>query len=557
MCALSTPSWIATALASLPESSLTKIIAGLSVSAAAMVIRYILSTIRTKDFPPGPPTFPGIGNLHQIPLEQPFIKFHEWSKVYGDIIGLKIGPNNIVVLHSAKYVRELLDKRGAIYSGRPYSHIPAEHVFKEHGDKHILNLQYGPYLKRWRSAIAYLVGPAGVKQTLPMQEMTSATLLHQLLVEPAGSLNHLKNWALATPLLAITGQRLEDRGQEFADRFFEAQHNWLGLLEPGNAPPVDLIPALRWVPERWADWKTKARFVREYMIEEYDHFFQTASGLASKSKSKDTATCGEVTSSFPSLMTKILEDQDHLKEGERPLTAEEIGWMGGGLVDAAVDTTWATVMSFIMFFAQYPEVQAKAQEEIDRVYGDKPASGEDLDNLLYLRASMLEVFRLRPPAPNGLPHVLTRDDVFEGYKIPKGTTILTNIWGMQRNPDDYDEPEKFMPERYLNNPSGLKAGIEATDGKKPTYTFGAGRRICPGEAFAYNSVLLVMAKLLWAFKIIAPEPLDISEETGFNTGLVLGPKPFNVNFVPRDETKKRGIIADLAARTAAMDGVVI
>lgn len=128
---------------------------------------------------------------------------------------------------------------------------------------------------------------------------------------------------------------------------------------------------------------------------------------------------------------------------------------------------------------------------------------------------------------------------------------------MQRDPADYDDPENFIPERYLNNPSGLKAGVAATDGKKPTYTFGAGRRICPGEAFAHNSVLLVMAKLLWAFNIIAPEPIDMRVETGFHTGLVLGPKPFKVDFVARDETKAAGIVADFEARTAAMKATVM
>jgi hypothetical protein len=76
------------------------------------------------------------------------------------------------------------------------------------------------------------------------------------------SMDHIKHWALATPLLAITGQRLEDRGKAFADRFFDAQEKWLELLEPGNTPPVDIFPFLRWIPEKLADWKTKARTVR-------------------------------------------------------------------------------------------------------------------------------------------------------------------------------------------------------------------------------------------------------------------------------------------------------
>ena len=99
-----------------------------------------------------------------------------------------------------------------------------------------------------------------------------------------------------------------------------------------------------------------------------------------------------------------------------------------------------------------------------------------------------------------------------------------------------------MPERYLAHPAGLKDGVDAARGQRPTYTFGAGRRICPGEQFAENSVLVALSKVLWTFNIIAPEPLDISVETGFHTGLVLSPNPFKVDFVVRDETKKEAFM---------------
>lgn len=365
----STPSWLVT---------------GATASAAlvaAAILRYLLSTRRPKGFPPGPPTLLGVGNLHQIPIERPFIKFHEWAETYGDIIGLKVGPANLVVLHDPQYVRELLDRRGAIYSGRPYSYIPSEHVFAEHGDKHILNLQNGPYLRRWRSAVAYLVGPAGLKQTLPMQEATSATLVKKLLQTPSDFPDHIKNWALATPLLVITGQKLDDREKGFLDRFFNAQKKWLELLEPGNAPPVDIFPFLRWVP--FADWKKKAKYVRDYMLEEYEGFFQTAKALSSD-------IGGEAPAS-QSLMTKIIEDQDKDVKPANRFTHDEIAFMGGGLLDAAVDTTWSTILSFIMFMATYPDMQAKVQKEIDSVSPGQPPGGDIIDRLPYTRACLFEV----------------------------------------------------------------------------------------------------------------------------------------------------------------------
>jgi len=77
----------------------------------------------------------------------------------------------------------------------------------------------------------------------------------------------------------------------------------------------------------------------------------------------------------------------------------------------------------------YPKIQRKAQEEIDRVIGNKrlPSMG-DRKNLPYVNAIVKEVFRWHPIGPMGLPHMTTENDMFQGYLIPKGALILPNIW---------------------------------------------------------------------------------------------------------------------------------
>ncbi|CAH0022322.1 unnamed protein product [Clonostachys rhizophaga] len=530
-------------------------VASVSLALAFVLTRFCLATLRPKDYPPGPPTVLGLGNLGQIPLKQPFIQFGKWSKTYGDILGLKVGPSNLVILHNPQTVHQLLSKRAAHYSGRPYSYIPNEHVFCQHADKHILNLQNTPYLRKWRAAVAHLIGTSGLKQVLPMQEATAAALAKQLLnTTPSATLDYLKQWALATPLLAITGQRLEERGKAFSDRFFKAQKLWLELLEPGNAPPVDMVPMLRWIPERLASWKTDARYVRDYMFEEYASYLESAQKLSGKA---GVATPGQNKSTrFRCLMAKILEDgleDGKDKSGKLGFSSDELAYLGGGLLDAAVDTTWASMMSFVLYLAAYPDVQEKVYQEVSRISPDQIPGGDRLGDLPYIGACLAEIFRLCPPAPNGLPRILDRDDIVDGYRIPKGTTVLANVWSMQRNPDDYEQPDEFIPERYLNHPLGLKKGADATD-KRATYTFGAGRRLCPGEAFAQNSIITAIAKLIWSFKIEPAGPLDLNTETGFHTGLVMGPEPFKVNFVLRDPKRKEEILRDYDVCQTALAG---
>ena len=78
---------------------------------------------RPKDYPPGPPTLPIIGNLHLMPSEQPHLQFKKWADEYGPIYSLVIGTNTLVVLSSGAVVKELLDKRSAIYSSRPILYV--------------------------------------------------------------------------------------------------------------------------------------------------------------------------------------------------------------------------------------------------------------------------------------------------------------------------------------------------------------------------------------------------------------------------------------------------
>jgi cytochrome P450 len=204
-----------------------------AVTGAAYVLlligQFLLQTRRPKGFPPGPPTLLGLGNLHQIPLQRPFQKFHEWSKVYGDIFGLKMGPKNFVIISSPEYVRELFQKRGAKYSGRPHSTVPLEHVIKpEDRHNHILWMQDDSRLRRWRTAARHILGSEGLVRSMPLQAATAQKLAYSLLHDskPEAYTRHSYEWSIATPLLALGGQRIEEFGPGFVERYQEVQHEW-------------------------------------------------------------------------------------------------------------------------------------------------------------------------------------------------------------------------------------------------------------------------------------------------------------------------------------------
>lgn len=164
--------------------------------------------------------------------------------------------------------------------------------------------------------------------------------------------------------------------------------------------------------------------------------------------------------------------------------------------------------------------------------------------LFVINAFLVQLLRYRPVAPLGLPRKLDQDDNYREYVIPENTTVLANIWAIGHDPDLYDEPSKFDPERFVRHPHGLKDGADVSEAaSKTTYAFGAGRRVCAGEQFARNSILLAISKLLWTFEIVPVhgEKLDLSLN-GYFMALDVRPKPFNVEFRLRGEKQRAAVL---------------
>ncbi|KAI6352997.1 hypothetical protein MCOR23_010803 [Pyricularia oryzae] len=155
--------------------------------------------------------------------------------------------------------------------------------------------------------------------------------------------------------------------------------------------------------------------------------------------------------------------------------------------------------------------------------------------------------RFRPQFPTSIPHATTKDDTYRGYSIPKGTTVMMNVWALHHDPAEYEDPGSFVPERYLRNRFGTRHDhVESgQDDAKPqqgfrrdTWAFGAGRRACPGRRFAENTLLTLTAKALWAFDVVALGQVDLDIRTGFKDALLIAPKECSFEFVVRGEEKR-------------------
>jgi len=201
----------------------------------------------------------------------------------------------------------------------------------------------------------------------------------------------------------------------------------------------------------------------------------------------------------------------------------------------STNNTVSALHSFFLAMVLNPDVQRRAQDEIDKIVGkDRLPTLADRGRLPYVEAVLKEVYRINPVAPLGVAHASSQSDVYQGYVIPKGTVIMPNIWSMMRDSDVYANPMEFNPLRFL--PTG-----DTPPEKDPKeLCFGFGRRICPGLNLADASIFIACAMTLATFDISkrvengeVVEPLN--EYTG---GSISHPKPFRCSIRPRSSRTK-------------------
>ena len=166
--------------------------------------------------------------------------------------------------------------------------------------------------------------------------------------------------------------------------------------------------------------------------------------------------------------------QYQLSEG---LDDIDMAILASAFMIGGVETTASIMQWFAALIPAYPAIQARAQEELDRVVGRNRLPGiEDEKNLPYVRAIIKEVERTRNPFWLGTPHTATRDFVCKGeYLIPEGTVVVLNTWTMHHKEERYPEPEVFRPERYLGDKlSSFESANLAEADKRDHWMFGAG-----------------------------------------------------------------------------------
>lgn len=171
---------------------------------------------------------------------------------------------------------------------------------------------------------------------------------------------------------------------------------------------VDSLPVLNYLPGFLAPWKKQA----DTLFKRQDELF--------RGHMEDVRKAAAMGHDAHCFVKYLLDGQK-----ESGITDQEIAFLAGVMYGAGSDTTSDAISTFIMTMVNHPEQQRLAQEELDRVVGkDRMPGFQDMADLVYVSALVKEVQRWRPVIAGGLPHATTKDDVYEGYFIPEGTTVI-------------------------------------------------------------------------------------------------------------------------------------
>lgn len=233
---------------------------------------------------------------------------------------------------------------------------------------------------------------------------------------------------------------------------------------------------------------------------------------------------------------KMTEISERLEKGEEidgflpamisdsKLTREELYANISELMLGAVDTTSNTMQWVLHQLSEQPEAQEKMYREVMEVTGGDICNTDHLQKLVYLKAFIKEVLRLYPIA-GVVTRVLNNDLELCGYNIPKDTTVIASTYWMARDPDLYEDPEEFRPERWLRDRDN-----GTTKHNFAWLPFGFGPRMCIGRRVAELEMYLLTSRIIQNFEIrpTEGEPVEV-----ISRGLLVPSRSVNVQFIDR------------------------
>ncbi|KAM7273082.1 hypothetical protein ACFE04_027746 [Oxalis oulophora] len=463
-----------------------------------LIVKWIFGENYRKghNLPPGPPSLPIIGNLHQLG-ELAHQSFFRFSKIYGPVIFLKLGRVPTVVVSSPDCAKQVLKTHDLECCSRP---LLADVAFTPYGD-------YWRQIRKF--CVLELFGVKRVQSFRFVREEEVELMINSISQHSSSSSIPIdlsqKMFSLMADItcrIAFGKHFRHEGGELYHDKFHKIVREAFAML--GSFSAADFFPYFGWM----VDIITGLYKRREKTFHDSDSFYQRV--IDDHLNVRKSSNEGHQNYDIIDLMLDF--HKNRTESSTIQLTESHIKAVLMNIFLAGLETSTIMIVFAMTELARNPRVMKKVQDELRANVGKKDKVSEsDIDKLSYLKLIIKETLRLHPPGPLLIPREAISKFKINGYTIYPGTRIYVNVWGIGRDPNIWENPEEFIPERFEDNPIDYKGQ------HFELLPFGGGRRGCPGLVMAMSIVELTLANLLYSFDWKLPDGMneeDISIEEG-------------------------------------------
>ncbi|XP_030473803.1 iridoid oxidase-like [Syzygium oleosum] len=471
---------------------------------------FLLSRRKRTNLPPQPPAWPMIGNILNLGT-MPHQNLHSFQAEHGPVTWLKLGSVNTMVIQSAQAAAEFFKGHDLTFADRKCPHALTALEYDQG------SLAVGCYGGYWRAlrrlCSAELLMNKRVNETAHLrQKCVDSMIMHieeemavkQVTAEQGINLSHIL-FLLSFNVVGnlVLSRDLLDPKSKDGPEFFNATNRFMEWAGKPNV--ADFLPWLKW----WDPQRIKAS-----MAKDMGRAMKIIEGFV-KERLEERKLGGKIraTNDF---LDALLDYEGDGKEGPRKFSLQNVNIIVLEMFMAGSETTSNTMEWALAELLRQPESMKRAKDELDQVVGlNRKLEESDTEKMPFLQAVVKETLRLHPSLPLLIPRNARKETNFMGYDIPKDTQVFVNAWSIGRDPDAWEEPLAFKPERFLGS------NIDFKGQNFELIPFGSGRRMCVGLALAHRVLHLGLATLLHCFDWelgggLTPATLDMRERAGLS-----------------------------------------
>ncbi|XP_059334117.1 cytochrome P450 2J2-like [Ammospiza nelsoni] len=459
-----------------------------------------------KNFPPTPLRLPFLGHLYLVDFKDPVGGVQRIIKRYGDIFGLNMGGMKTVLISGMRLVKEVLVNQGDKFLERP--DLPFdEQMFSKIGlvfsTGHLWKAQRRFTLTTLRN---FGLGKRSLEERIQEECRYLVDVFRDEQGNPFNPQLKITNAVANVICSLIFGNRFDYDDEDF-QRLLKLMNEMTALNGAVSTQLYNNFPSImKYLPGAhqtiFKHWRVLQKFMQEQI-----------------NKHKEDWNPSESRDYIDSYLLEISKDHDSNTFQEEHLMACSLDLMFAG-----TETTSSTLRWALLFMAVHPEIQARVQAEIDAVIGQaRPPALEDRNKLHYTNAVIHEVQRKGNVIPFNVPRMASEDTYVDGYYIPKGTVITTNLTSLLFDKNEWKAPDTFNPENFLKDGKFWK--------NECFLPFSTGKRSCLGELLARSELFLFFTSLLQKFTFQAPPDTTLSLQSML--GITNAPHPYKICAVPR------------------------